>query len=350
MQILTDIRKSFQWRSTALTRHLFSRLPLFAKKWFFRQAVYHPFMVRHRSNSLHTLTDIYLELRTFCNNTCPFCIASRDPRPDQSMPYELYEKIIQDLVDMQFDGTIHYYQTNDPLVVRDFPRFLAHAKQRLPNVRHYVLTNGLALNVKNGRAILEAGCSVLSINVYSDSPVLVIPKNVQRFLDEVLFQIYPRESQSVPIQETKDSFVFKTQDFSLYIRRRWMNTILTPRVGTAPNNPVVAKGETFLGFCEMPFTQMTVTADGRVGRCCNDALIPMPMGNARDQTLQEIWNGASYERLRGELLRNNRHADEFCRKCTSLGLHSWRPHTTMQRFCKEWSDQWNPQPEATEDP
>jgi len=276
-------------------------------------------------NKGHNLTDVYIELRTRCNQVCPFCIASKgnDPRPDETMSFRMYEKIINDLVDMSFKGKIHYYQTNDPLIVPNLERYIQYAKKMLPDSSHFVLTNGKALGTKNGRALLEAGTTVLSINVYSDNRKLIIPNNVQKFLDDILFEMYPPDTARIPIENTSNAFIFKTNEFSLYIRHRVLTTELSRRVGTAPNRETLNIENNFLGFCSQPFFQLSVTADGRVGRCCNDALIKIPMGNVNEQSLSEIWNGKIFHDLRTLLLNTGRNEDPFCQGCDSSGFHSW---------------------------
>ena len=51
-------------------------------------------------------------------------------------------------------------------------------------------------------------------------------------------------------------------------------------------------------YCEYPWTSLTVMADGSVVPCTQDYNVEMVLGNVREQTLEEIWNGKPYQDLR----------------------------------------------------
>lgn len=51
-------------------------------------------------------------------------------------------------------------------------------------------------------------------------------------------------------------------------------------------------------YCEFPWLSLTVMADGSVVPCTQDYNAEMVLGNVREQTLEEIWNGERYRALR----------------------------------------------------
>jgi len=51
-------------------------------------------------------------------------------------------------------------------------------------------------------------------------------------------------------------------------------------------------------YCEYPWTSLTVMADGSVVPCTQDYNAEMVLGNVRDETLEQIWNGERYRRFR----------------------------------------------------
>lgn len=51
-------------------------------------------------------------------------------------------------------------------------------------------------------------------------------------------------------------------------------------------------------FCEQPWIALTVMANGDVVPCTQDYNTEMKMGNIRENTLEEIWNGDAYRRFR----------------------------------------------------
>jgi radical SAM protein with 4Fe4S-binding SPASM domain len=51
-------------------------------------------------------------------------------------------------------------------------------------------------------------------------------------------------------------------------------------------------------YCEYPWTSLTVMADGSVVPCTQDYDTELVLGNVNENTLEEIWNGEPYKKLR----------------------------------------------------
>jgi radical SAM protein with 4Fe4S-binding SPASM domain len=58
------------------------------------------------------------------------------------------------------------------------------------------------------------------------------------------------------------------------------------------------------GFCPAPFTTLIINADGKVG-CCREKGSEHSIGNALEQSLDEIWNGEEIQKWRQEFLTGN---------------------------------------------
>ena len=76
--------------------------------------------------------------------------------------------------------------------------------------------------------------------------------------------------------------------------------------------------------CAFPWERMTVLWDGTVVPCCNDYDGKLPLGDLREATLEEVWNGPRMRALRGEFL-GNVVRNPLCRECDKLRLprHRW---------------------------
>ena len=77
-------------------------------------------------------------------------------------------------------------------------------------------------------------------------------------------------------------------------------------------------------FCMMPWIHMHAFADGRVYPCCFGDY-HTPMGNLRENTMEEIWNNEQYRTLRKNMLEEKPSA--VCAKCyeqESVGIFSLR--------------------------
>lgn len=64
----------------------------------------------------------------------------------------------------------------------------------------------------------------------------------------------------------------------------------------------------------MPFTDLTIYPDGKVGLCCNDALEKTCYGNVSEQPIYKIWTGGIYRSLRAKIGKD-RSLYGFCKGC-----------------------------------
>ncbi|MFP6888555.1 MAG: radical SAM/SPASM domain-containing protein [Nitrospinota bacterium] len=83
--------------------------------------------------------------------------------------------------------------------------------------------------------------------------------------------------------------------------------------------------------CRKPWWQMTVQWDGSVSPCCLDYNNKLVLGNVKDQTLTEIWNGPRMKELRREFL-SGMVTNPLCRTCDSLCKTGGRPEPAARRY------------------
>ncbi|MBI5164782.1 MAG: radical SAM/SPASM domain-containing protein [Magnetospirillum sp.] len=271
---------------------------------------------------------VYFELRTRCNGSCGFCTASvqNDTRPDTRMSRELFEALVGQLAALNFSGRVCFHVNNDPLIVPGIEDFVAFARHSLPQAYLQILTNGRALNNALGERLLDAGIDELSINWYAadvDSP---LPRNLVAFRDEV-------------ITHRQTDTGLRPVSFNIY--RRKITEVLTNRGGTAPNKSGL-KGSNPFGFCVFPFTQLNVTADGRVSKCCSDVQFADAMGDLTQQSILDVWRGPRFAAVRRALMAGDRSAVVHCRECDFIGIRPGTPprwsEQLAQRVAKDIED------------
>lgn len=82
-------------------------------------------------------------------------------------------------------------------------------------------------------------------------------------------------------------------------------------------------------FCLMPWTHVHITNKGKVNACC---VAPITYGDINKESLDEIWNGTSIEKIRAQFTDGN--GDKRCNNCISKeasGASSMRLET-FQKF------------------
>jgi radical SAM protein with 4Fe4S-binding SPASM domain len=80
-------------------------------------------------------------------------------------------------------------------------------------------------------------------------------------------------------------------------------------------------------YCGYPSQRIMISSNGLCYPCCVDYDETMPIGNAVNQTLLEIWNGDAMQNLRKTLRANHVEAmSKTCQNCTS-----WMAYKAKER-------------------
>src|SRR3954452_12544074 len=318
---------------------------------------------------------LYLETTNRCNllcTTCPRTYAELEPPADMS--WALFTSIVD-----QVPGLVRavLHGVGEPMLVKNLPRMVRYLKDR--GVYVLFNTNGTVLNEKNGRALIDAGLDELrvSLDAANAKSFLAIRgkdyfhrilKNVRAFremqeregferprvsawltgLKETVDELpaFVRVAAEIGVKEVylqrlvffdTDAIGLARPDQALYDRltteeadRIAEATALAHSLGLAfsasgaASEPGVSLQRTedtaTWSLCRRPWTVMYFTANGRALPCCIAPFTPRgyenyTLGDATQETLREIWNGARYQAFRQAL-----HSDRPADSCANCGL------------------------------
>lgn len=236
---------------------------------------------------------INIETVNRCNGTCAFCPANRldEKRPFLKMSDELFDKILDDLVKMKYEGVISLYINNEPFLDKRMPQMLNRVRRRLPKAFILVFTNGTVLTPEIIDAI-SGSVDLMYLNNYNDSyDLLPTTKTVQSH-----------------VEHNAELF----SKMNIVVQRRYAKEYLANRAGTAPNKQESVK--IFRSPCILPFTDMTIFPDGKVGLCCNDTLEKTCYGDLNSQSIADIFDGEALAEVR-EKMKHGRDGYSFCKHC-----------------------------------
>ena len=273
---------------------------------------------------------VFFELRTRCNSKCSFCAASiqNEIRPDITMKFDLFAKGIDYLSNENYDKRIAFHVNNDPLLVKNLHEYVAYARAKCPKAWIQILTNGKSLRNENGYNILKAGIDELSINIYEENRTEETPKNIINFEKDVLYKLYDKKN----VLGGMPGVILKKK-YPTYIKytkaRRLVDETLSNRAGSAPNKKS-NKTKPNLGFCSHPFSQVNITTNGDVSQCCADFYFNNKMGNIKHNSLNEIWSGEKFTKLRENLNYSNRKENILCSNCDHFGINKL-PNSFLKR-------------------
>ena len=318
---------------------------------------------------------LYLETTNRCNLLCTTCPRTYEElEPPADMSFELFVSIV-DQVPGLARAVLH--GVGEPMLVKDLPRMVRYLKDR--GVYVLFNTNGTVLNERNGRALIAASLDELRVSLdaaNAESYRAVrgknyfhrILKNVRRFRD-----LQEREGHAKPrvsawltgLRETVEELpAFVRVAAEAGIREVYLQRLVffdERAIGMAtPGQALFERmtreethyleeaealarslGMTFSAsgaasepglslrkggarspwsLCRRPWSLMYFTANGRALPCC---IAPFSqrgyehytLGDATQQTLQEIWNGPAYQAFRAALL-----SDAPPKACANCGL------------------------------
>jgi MoaA/NifB/PqqE/SkfB family radical SAM enzyme len=318
---------------------------------------------------------LYLETTNRCNLLCTTCPRTYEElEPPADMSWELFTSIVDQVPDL-VRAVLH--GVGEPMLVKNLPRMVRYLKDR--GVYVLFNTNGTVLNERNGRALIEARLDELRVSLDAANAASFRAVRGRNYFDRIVKnvrafrQLQEREGHDKPLvsawltglKETIEELPAFVQvaadigvkevhlqrlvffdehavgmarpDQALFEQLTGMESVylkqaedLARSLGVAFNASGAAsepglslrkaEGDSPWSLCRRPWTLMYFTANGRALPCC---IAPFSqrgyehytLGDATQQTLQEIWNGPAYRAFRSALL-----SDAPPRPCANCGL------------------------------
>jgi radical SAM protein with 4Fe4S-binding SPASM domain len=264
-----------------------------------------------------------LELSTACNLRCPMCYTTterfqRTVRP-ALMDFDLFTRMVDEIAGHV--PALRLSLRGEPML---HPRFLdavRHAKRRgLREVS--TLTNGSRLTPGYCEQLVEAGLDWLTVSVDGLADEYDRIRRPLTF-DGIVERL--RELKALKDRLGVRKPVVKVQAIWPAIRGRaqlFYETFapITDQVAFNPLIDYLGNDEQLVHVdqfrCPQHYQRLVVGADGRVMMCSNDEYTTVPVGDARTQSIHEIWHGEPLEAMRRRHRQPRGFAGvELCRHC-----------------------------------
>jgi len=235
-------------------------------------------------DQVHT---IYIETLTACNLRCSYCPNSVYERGliknNQEMDIELFNKIIDELADLNWVGEIQPHSYGEPLLDGRLPSFCSYIIQKIPLAKIAIFTNGELLNIDWYKKLVSVG--------------------VNRF--NVTQHLKDQSKGTLDVIKYREKHGYGNVEF-VYTRLKHINS----RGGLVD----VDEGE-LRQECNYPDHHVGISFDGQILICCNDYLNEAKVGNVKDEKLIDIWQKPIYKDIRTDIRSGNFTLD-ICKNCT----------------------------------
>lgn len=265
--------------------------------------------------------EIMLELTSWCNYKCKMCDKAFVPEKDKvNIPVESVRRLVTNINEMKvaslwvgaFSECLIHPQIGDILDVLKEADVLDFT----------IITNGSALNEKTTKKIIDAGVKRLSVSLdaatketYYDvrkGDLDQVENHIDRFIALRGEAIFPSLRVSMVMMEDnvneREAFLEKWKgkadiiDFQVLM--------------DASHIEHLADVTEYTPECVEPFRRLAIRYDGVVLPCCTSYGTYFPLGNIRDTSLKEMWEGEKIRKLREEIKTKN--FNKVCRNCKKV--------------------------------
>lgn len=283
--------------------------------------------------------NVQIETSSHCNASCGFCPhpQTRHTQPNGVMDDDLFESIVEQLRPRRLE-LVQPFLNNEPFTDPQIVPRLARLRRSLPGVRLAITTNGLRLSEDDCRALAGLELETIHVSTHALTPAAyretmgidawTVLRNVNRLRDELRRRGAATRLvvSAVLISSNRDEVAhlhdyWRARGLEVYVNA------LNDRAGNLERPdferllPLGAarRGRHLRRYdmsgCPALAAFMGILWNGDVVSCCMDWRRARVLGNARAQTLEQIWSGAPYARLRA-LSEAGRLAEEpLCRSC-----------------------------------
>lgn len=290
---------------------------------------------------------IMIEPTNICNSRCPLCPTGAGllQRTKGFMSLDLFKKLVDEIQDHESIITLWHY--GEPFIHRKIYAFIQYAAER--DIAVISSTNGYAFYEKASvERLAQSGLSKLIVSMDGASDTVN-----SRYRQGVNFErvikglnYFKELTDGVPVNKGMPELAIQMIAFKHNMSDIEAIQLLAKRLGatfeikTANLNMVPEvefeaylpdqeqyrryewddkakmwdhKGH-FANSCSFVETGLTINWDGSVNPCCYDYQSEYVLGNAHEQSISEIWSGASLEELRNSI-RKNRAGLPICAVC-----------------------------------
>jgi len=264
---------------------------------------YFPVQRRLENFPLHLL----IEPTPLCNLSCPMCFQSDRTFRSNGPKGMIDPAFFKDLVDQAVDrkcAALTLASRGEPTLHKQLDEMLLYCKDKFLELK--LNTNAVCLNEKLSRQILDTGVNIVVFSVDSHEK-----EEYERFRQGASFEkVLNNIERFTEIRNSDRAYVkTSTRIHGVYMGdgqskegflKFWKNRVdsvvfkqVIPRWDTY-NNEIIDSHNS----CSLLWERMYVWFDGTCNPCDFDYKSKLRVGNAKENSLEAIWGGQAYMRLR----------------------------------------------------
>lgn len=260
---------------------------------------------------------IDIQTKSGCNAHCSFCPVGKEENKIYGiMSDDLFENIIDEVIEYPTLRKIDPYLLNDPLVDKKMPDRIAYIamkknNRKAPKVR--ITTNAGLLTEEMGYRLLHAeGLDEINFSFHTIIPEVYEQMMSPLKFDRVMGNILRFKDQWDKFSGKKPKlciWTVKTKPVIENLKNEkayWKNVGIGFQARKLDNRANTNVEDLGLGdrqfvrvpFCVLPFWRAWIMWNGDMIMCCVDQERSNLLGNCSNHSVREVWNNAGYQDLR----------------------------------------------------
>jgi radical SAM protein with 4Fe4S-binding SPASM domain len=280
--------------------------------------------IRRQSALKGLPVEIGIELTNHCNLACPFCAREEMIRTEGSMPLELFYKIVDEIKD--YAEMIYLHGDGEPMIHKGLFDAVRYAKKN--GLRVGMSTNATLLDERRSLDLIDSGLDYLILAIdgatketYEKIRVKgkyeVVKAHVERFLQLCREKESPLYSLVQIIEMAENQH--EIENFKKQWRRFKPNVVRVKRLTDLVWKEKIAH---YSAPCFYIWRSVMIDWDGTVFPCCVDTNSEYRLGNLKETTLANCWNGPVMQQLRKHHLDGEQNKVSICRTCDMHQLNA----------------------------
>ena len=277
-----------------------------------------------------------------CNFRCTFCpsgdreLMKNVGRSLKTMDFELYKKIIDDICEFEKPiNVLRLYKDGEPLLNPRFAEMVKYAKEKKCSERIDTTTNASLLNPKRNLEIIEAGLTRINISIYGVNEKQYLEFSNHKIDFEKLVgnirHLYENRKNCEMIikingdtisDDDKNKFyeIFGDIADGVYIEHIMSCWPEFELKGVEVNQEFGIYGQKIkeVQVCPYVFYSFSINSDGSASACFLDWSRKLLIGDAKCESVKDIWNGEKLLNVQKMFLEKKRKEHPVCRDCGQM--------------------------------
>lgn len=274
-----------------------------------------------------------LELVNRCNLSCIMCWTNNHKLPKFALDEETIRAVLSECQNNELPAIVFGLGSESLLYKNIRPMIVAAKEAGVMDI--FLGTNGVLMDESMSEFLVDEQIARVEVSLDAATPETFKKIRSKDELDKIeanvrtLLEIKKRKKSVLPIvrlcfcvqdlnRDEREAFLEKWSDSVDYVDFQVMSDFSYVDQllrGEVPDLPIVAQDSYPDAYCAYPFNSLHVWSNGEITPCCTYYGKNLVLGNVKETTLKEVWNGEGIRAIREQILSGN--LNPTCAICLS---------------------------------